>query len=214
MSQALQDLFAMSVLKNKTNGTFVEIGSNHPIAGNNTYLMESKFNWKGLMIEYDRSFEQLYKNLRPNSIYRIGDARLVDYRGILDENQFPSNIDYLQIDLDVNNKSTLDTLLLMDNTCFDKYKFATITFEHDIYTGNFFNTRELSREIFKKRGYELVFPDVAVFFEGRHCPFEDWYVHPDLVDMDYVNGIRSSVGLKVEEIQGRLREVREPTVPL
>lgn len=210
MSQALQDLFAIRVLKNKTNGTFVEIGSNHPIAGNNTYLMESKFNWKGLMIEYDRSFEQLYKDLRPNSIYRIGDARLVDYRGILDENQFPSNIDYLQIDLDVNNKSTLDTLLLMDNTCFDKYKFATITFEHDIYTGNFFNTREISREIFKKRGYELVFPDVAVFFEGRHCPFEDWYVHPDLVDMDYVNGIRSSVGLKVEEIQDKLRE---PTVP-
>ena len=201
MSQALQDLFAIRVLKNKTNGTFVEIGSNHPIAGNNTYLMESKFNWKGLMIEYDRSFEQLYKDLRPNSIYRIGDARLVDYRGILDENQFPSNIDYLQIDLDVNNKSTLDTLVLLDNTCFDK-----ITFEHDIYTGNFFNTREISREIFKKRGYELVFPDVAVFFEGRHCPFEDWYVHPDLVDMDYVNGIRSSVGLKVEEIQDKLRE--------
>jgi hypothetical protein len=206
MSQALQDLFAIRVLKNKTNGTFVEIGSNHPIAGNNTYLMESKFNWKGLMIEYDRSFEQLYKDLRPNSIYRIGDARLVDYRGILDKNQFPSNIDYLQIDLDVNNKSTLDTLVLLDNTCFDKYKFATITFEHDIYRGNFFNTREISRKIFKKRGYELVFPDVAVFFEGRHCPFEDWYVHPDLVDMDYVNGIRSSVGLKVEEIQDKLRE--------
>lgn len=206
MSQALQDLFAIRVLKNKTNGTFVEIGSNHPIAGNNTYLMESKFNWKGLMIEYDRSFEQLYKVLRPNSIYRIGDARLVDYRGILDKNQFPSNIDYLQIDLDVNNKSTLDTLVLLDNTCFDKYKFATITFEHDIYRGNFFNTREISRKIFKKRGYELVFPDVAVFFEGRHCPFEDWYVHPDLVDMDYVNGIRSSVGLKVEEIQDKLRE--------
>jgi hypothetical protein len=210
MSQALQDLFAIQVLKNKTNGTFVEIGSNHPIAGNNTYLMESKFNWKGLMIEYDRSFEQLYKDLRPNSIYRIGDARLVDYRGILDENQFPSNIDYLQIDLDVDNKSTLDTLLLMDNTCFDKYKFATITFEHDIYRGNFFDTREISREIFKKRGYELVFPDVAVFFEGRYCPFEDWYVHPDLVDMDYVNGIRSSVGLKVEEIQDKLREPTDP----
>ena len=54
----------LDVLKNKTNGTFVEIGSNHPIAGNNTYLMESKFNWKGLMIEYDRSFEQLYKDLK------------------------------------------------------------------------------------------------------------------------------------------------------
>jgi hypothetical protein len=201
MSQALQDLFVISILQNKNNGYFVEIGSNHPITCNNTYMMEKEYGWKGLMIEYDSSFEQLYKDLRPNSIYRISDARLVDYRGILDTNAFPCNIDYLQIDLDVNNKSTLDTLVLLDNTCFDKYKFATITFEHDIYTGNYFNTREISREIFKKRGYELVFPDVAVFFEGRHCPFEDWYVHPDLVDMDYVNKIRSNVGLKVEEIQ-------------
>jgi hypothetical protein len=70
------------------------------------------------------------------------------------------------------------------------------------------NTREISREIFKKRGYELVFPDVAVFYEGGYCPFEDWYVHPDLVDMNYVNKIRSNVGLKVEEIQSKLREVR------
>jgi hypothetical protein len=207
MSQALQDLFVISILQNKNNGYFVEIGSNHPITCNNTYMMEKEYGWKGLMIEYDSSFEQLYKDLRPNSIYRISDARLVDYRGILDTNAFPCNIDYLQIDLDVNNKSTLDTLVLLDNTCFDKYKFATITFEHDIYTGNYFNTREISREIFKKRGYELVFPDVAVFFGGRYCPFEDWYVHPDLVDMDYVNKIRSNVGLKVEEIQSKLREL-------
>lgn len=208
MSQALQDLFVISILQNKNNGYFLEIGSNHPIAGNNTYMLEKEYGWKGLMIEYDSSFEQLYKDLRPNSIYRIGDARLVDYRGILDTNAFPCNLDYLQIDLDVDNKSTLDTLLLLDNTCFDKYKFATITFEHDIYTGNYFNTREISREIFKKRGYELVFPDVAVFFEGRYCPFEDWYVHPDLVDMDYVNKIRTNVSLKVEEIRSKLREVR------
>ena len=59
-------------------------------------------------------------------------------------------MDYLQIDLDVNNKSTLDTLMLLDQTVFDKYKFSTVTFENDIYTGDYFNTRELSREIFKK----------------------------------------------------------------
>jgi hypothetical protein len=201
MSQALQDLFVIHILKNKEGGTFVEIGSNHPIIGNNSCMLEKEYNWRGLMIEYDPSYEQLYKELRPNSIYRIGDARFIDFRGILDTNAFPSNIDYLQIDLDADNKSTLDTLVLLDNTCFDKYKFATVTFEHDIYRGDYFNTRELSREIFKKRGYELVFPDVTLFFEGRYCPFEDWYVHPDLVDMDYVNKIRSTVALKTDEIQ-------------
>jgi hypothetical protein len=201
MSQALQDLFVIHILKNKEGGTFVEIGSNHPIIGNNSCMLEKEYNWRGLMIEYDPSYEQLYKELRPNSIYRIGDARFIEFRGILDTHAFPSNIDYLQIDLDADNKSTLDTLVLLDNTCFDKYKFATVTFEHDIYRGDYFNTRELSREIFKKRGYELVFPDVTLFFEGRYCPFEDWYVHPDLVDMDYVNKIRSTVALKTDEIQ-------------
>ena len=201
MSQALQDLFVINILQNKEGGTFVEIGSNHPIIGNNSCMLEKEYNWRGLMIEYDPSYEQLYKDLRPNSIYRIGDARFIDFRGILDTNAFPPNIDYLQIDLDADNKSTLDTLVLLDNTCFDKYKFATVTFEHDIYRGDYFNTRELSREIFKKRGYELVFPDVTLFFEGRYCPFEDWYVHPDLVDMDYINKIRSSVALKTDEIQ-------------
>ena len=203
-SQACQDVFVTYMLKYKECGFFVEIGSNHPKEGNNTYVLETQFGWKGLMVEYDTKFGELYKAERPNSIHQLKDARLVDYRGILDNNEFPLNIDYLQIDLDVDNKSTLDTLHLLDQTCFDKYKFATITFEHDIYRGDYFNTRELSREIFKKRGYELVFPDVSVFNEGKDCIFEDWYVHPDLVDMSFVNKVRSEVSLKSEEIKQRL----------
>jgi hypothetical protein len=96
-------------------------------------------------------------------------------------------MDYLQIDLEVNNRSTLTTLEMIDSQLFDTYKFATITFEHDIYTGNHFNTREISRQIFHKRGYIPVFQDVCNG-ETRFV-FEDWYVHPDLVDMDHVNKI-------------------------
>ena len=82
MSQALQDLFVINILQNKEGGTFVELGSNHPIIGNNSCMLEKEYNWRGLMIEYDPSYEQLYKDLRPNSIYRIGDARFIDFRGI------------------------------------------------------------------------------------------------------------------------------------
>jgi hypothetical protein len=183
---------------------FVEIGSNHPITHNNTYLLESVYNWKGLMVEYDGEFERLYKHIRPNSIYVIQDARTVPYRDILDTNHFPANIDYLQIDLDVDNKSTLDTLMVLESTVFDAYKFATVTFEHDIYRGDFYNTRALSREIFARRGYELVFPDVAVFWQGKNEPFEDWYVHPELVDMDFVNRLRSNKSLTTEELKIQL----------
>ena len=198
-SQAKQDIF-VSKICNTNNGYFLEIGSNHPIAHNNTYLLEKNYGWKGFMVEYDKSFENLYKIHRPNSIYEINDAKYVNYKEILDNNNFPLNINYLQIDLDVNNKSTLDTLILLDNTVFDKYKFATVTFEHDIYSGNYFDTQKISREIFNKRGYVLVFPNVKVFWEDDYKPFEDWYIHSDLIDLEIINKIKTSESLSSDDI--------------
>jgi hypothetical protein len=104
-------------------------------------------------------------------------------------------MDYLQINLNVDNRSTLDTLELLDQTVFDNTKFATVTFKHDIYTGDYFNTREKSIEIFAKRGYKLVFPDVSVHFNGDYRMFEDWYVHPDLI----TTSIFSDVSMKHED---------------
>jgi hypothetical protein len=199
-SQSAQDIFVLHVTNFKRNGTFVEIGSNHPKEHNNSFVLESSYDWKGLLVEYDKSFIELYKSYRPRSLYCIQDARTVPYREILDKYNFPTAIDYLQIDLDVNNRSTLDTLEVLNTTVFDKYKFASITFEHDIYTGNFFNTQQISRRIFKERGYEMVFPDVSVFWEGGFKPFEDWYVHPELVDMDYINKIRTHSSTRYNNI--------------
>ena len=199
-SQASQDIFVRILTKNKKNGTFLEIGSNDPITHNNSYVLESENNYKGILVEYDKSFEQAYKVHRKNSIYILNDAQKVNYREIVDSNNFPTEMDYLQIDLDVNNRSTLNTLELLNKTVFDRYKFATVTFEHDIYTGNYFNTQNISRQIFKERGYILVFPDISVFWEGKYCKFEDWYVHKDLVSPDIINKIKSDVSLTHEEI--------------
>jgi hypothetical protein len=203
-SQACQDIFVVKLTNNKKNGFFLEIGGSQPIELNNTYLLEKNYLWKGVIVEWFDFYIELYDKHRPNSKYEIKDARQINYKKILEDYSFPNNIDYLQIDLDVDNKSTLDVLEILNNTIFDEYKFATITFEHDIYTGDFFNTRELSREIFKNRGYILVFPDVKVFFENDFRPFEDWYVHPDLVDMDYVNKIKTNESLTCEEIKNIL----------
>jgi hypothetical protein len=181
--QAEQDKFVLNVLNNKENGYFLEIGSNHPIYINNSYLLETKYNWKGIMVEYVNDFLPLYKEHRPNSIHVINDARVIDYKNLLEKNNFPTSLDYLQIDLEVQNGSTMDTLIQLDNNIFDTYKFATITFEHDIYDTNFANTRIESRKIFKKRGYIFVFEDI----NNNGYPYEDWYVHPDLVNMEYVN---------------------------
>ena len=172
--------------------------------GNNSYILETQHNYRGVMIEYLSHFENKYKIVRPRSIYKIGDAQKIDYKYILDENNFPKEMDYLQIDLDVDNRSTLNTLELLNSTVFDTYKFATVTFEHDIYRGNFFDTQTKSREIFKNRGYVLVFPDVSVFWQNKWCKYEDWYAHPDLIDTDIINKIKSDVSLTHEEVVNRL----------
>lgn len=206
-SQSHQDLFALYMNRKKTNGTFLEIGANHPITHNNTYLLESQYQWKGLMVEYDASFESLYPVERPLSFYQIQDATKVNYKELLEKYSFPTHIDYLQLDLDVDNKSTLDTLILLDNTVFDHYTFATVTFEHDIYRGDYYNTRSISREILKKRGYELVFPDVLVYWEGGYKPFEDWYAHPDLVDIEMIRSCKIEQCLKSEDIILRIQNL-------
>jgi hypothetical protein len=50
----------------------------------------------------------------------------------------------------------------------------------------------------------LVFPNVSVLWEGSYKPFEDWYVHPELVDMNYINKLISTDSLTVEQIKTML----------
>jgi len=197
-SQACQDLFVLSMLNNKKNGYFLEIGSHDPISINNTYLLETQYDWKGIMVEYDPIYKPMYVEKRPNSIHVIQDATTVDYMEKLIS--FPNDMDYLQIDLEVDNRSTLTTLELLDNTVFDTYRFATVTFEHDIYRGDHFNTRARSREIFQNRGYILMFPDV----QSNSCTFEDWYVHPELVDMKRILPLRKTDSMDCSSIADHL----------
>ena len=186
--QAQQDKFVIHALQGKRDGYFLEIGSNDPIHINNTYLLESNYNWKGIMVEYEPRFLPLYKEHRPNSIHIINDASQIVYKDVLETMNAPLAIDYLQIDLEEENGSTLRTLQNLDRNIFDTYTFATVTFEHDIYHSNKHNTREISREIFARRGYTPVFQDINNGFE---FPYEDWYVHPTLVNTAYIQALKS-----------------------
>ena len=184
--QSQQDKFVLTMLNNKKNGFFVEIGSNDPISINNSYILENNYDWKGIMVEYNNQWLADYKLHRPNSIHVINDATKIDYKSLFETKNIPLNIDYLQIDLEVHDGSTLNTLKKLNVEVMDKYKFATITFEHDIYNSNHLNTRLESRNIFENRGYIRVFSDVNC--RGIH-PYEDWYIHPDLLDMKLVNEV-------------------------
>ncbi len=63
-SQAGQDKFVLEALKYKKNGYFLEIGSNKAIYFNNTYILEKSYEWKGIMVEFLRKYENEYKKIR------------------------------------------------------------------------------------------------------------------------------------------------------
>lgn len=179
-SQAMQDMFVLTMLNGKKSGTYLEIGSGHAFYGSNTALLDSVFNWKGISIDYNTDYKESYKDR--NSIYLIKDALSIDYSKLLSDNKFSKNIDYLQLDCDPTN-ITYEALLKIP---FDKYKFAVITFEHDFYTDDN-KYRDLSRKYLISKGYQLVLDNVA---PDRLCSFEDWWIHPDLVDKNIVNNFR------------------------
>jgi hypothetical protein len=191
----------------KKDGYFLEIGSSEPKYTNNTYALEKYLNWKGFLVEHSSYYYPHYLVQRPNSIPIINDASQIDYLKYLQDYNFPNTIDYLQIDLDVNNRSTLNTLELLDKNVFDKYTFSTITFEHDIYTGNYFDTQKISREILQKRNYILLFQNVTIWYNNMLCQFEDWYISKEILDQNKVkqiledpeniSGVMSDVCIKI-----------------
>ena len=66
-SQLGQDLEVLKHYNNKNNGFFVEIGASDGINLSNTFLLETKYNWKGICVEpLPEQYNKLYKN-RPNS---------------------------------------------------------------------------------------------------------------------------------------------------
>ena len=65
-SETFQDMFVLSVLNGKENGTYLEFGCNHYQKCNNTFLLETKFDWKGLSIDIDEDLIELFNKNRKN----------------------------------------------------------------------------------------------------------------------------------------------------
>jgi len=63
-SQVFQDLFVIYFSKLKYNGYFIEIGGGNGVDLSNTYLLEKKYKWKGIICEPDRKNQSLIKKTR------------------------------------------------------------------------------------------------------------------------------------------------------
>lgn len=178
-SQAYQDMFVLAVLDGKQNGTYLEIGAGEPWFGNNTALLETKFNWNGISIDILQQNVNDFKACRKNLIY-LADATNVDYVKLIEDSNLGNTIDYLQIDCDPASV-TYDVLTKIP---FDKYKFAVITYEHDFYADESKLYREKSRVYLMANGYKLIVADVAL---NNTDTYEDWWIHPDLISTPVFN---------------------------
>jgi len=165
-SQASQDSFVMNMLEWKRHGYYVEIGAYDPVEMSNSYILENKYDWSGISFD----IQNVDFSNRKNPCLKL-DATKADYKNILKEYKAPSTIDYLQLDID----PAPNTLAALKRIPFDLYKFAVITFEHDLYRGHE-DVAIKSREIFREQGYELLIENV-----GNPDPYEDWYINPQLI---------------------------------
>jgi hypothetical protein len=179
----LSDKFVLDILENKKNGYYVELGAADPISGSNTYKLETDFDWTGVSFELDETHAANFRSKRKNEVV-CADALQFDYRRYFEENEYPEQIDYLQVDVDAgytaggrslgNPSSSLLGLIALP---LNKYRFSVITFEHD-YLIHYKHSamRDAQREILDSLGYSLV----------KRLTYEDWWVDPNIIHyMDY-----------------------------
>ena len=174
-----QEKFVLEVLKEKRNGYYVELGGFHSTQGSNTYYLEQDYDWSGVTFEIEEHSRNEINANRRNPCQ--GDALKFDYIKYFKENNFPQQIDYLQVDIDTgydehcrpqgNHYTSLHGLITLPLT---QYRFSVITFEHDANM-YFRNTalRDAQREILDSLGYSLVVREIH----------EDWWVDPNIVPL-------------------------------
>jgi hypothetical protein len=184
-SQVGQDIFVLTLLKGKTNGRYIEIGANEPENISNTYVLEKSYNWTGISLDIEQWSIDYFEKHRSNPVL-LEDATTADYAEIFQNLGWTDKVvDYASVDIEPSIATYHALVKLLDSG----YKFSVITFEHANYQDPD-GSREKSREFLTNLGYDLLVPDVRIIPDQYE--FEDWWVHPNLVDMTHVEQFRST----------------------
>lgn len=171
----IQD-FVLNILNRKQEGYFVEVGAFHSEKGNNTHILERHFNWKGVAFDIVPEFVEEYNLNRKNPCV-LTDAVFFDYKEYFIQNNFPKQIDFLQIDIDSlpGDCTNAQNLLALIQVPLNHYRFTVISFEHDTLINPKNSTvRDAQREILLSLGYVLVV----------QLSYEDWWVDPRVIPQD------------------------------
>ena len=172
-SQAYQDLFVLTMLDGKKKGKYLEIGANHPTDFNNCVLLETEYGWKGVSVDIEQKFVDLFNSQRENKC-ELADGRTFDYVAAFKKKKWKTKqLDYLSLDCE----PSMVTFSILKSLPLNEYRFSVITYEHDSYADGD-TARDLSRKHLNKYGYKLVAADVC----NGNNPYEDWYIDPNIID--------------------------------
>ncbi len=203
-AQILQDVFVLAVLGSKENGYFVEAGASDGLDCSNTYLLEKKFGWNGLLIEPSKmSFESIQTNRSANALnlalfstsglsmqFRettsLGLSSLADF----------SNNDYMSGERINQQLYQVETITLQDAlnkahapTMIDFLSLDTEGSEFEILKNFDFNTYEISviccehnyseqrdfiYQLLVKNGFNRVLTEIS--------GYDDWYINTEIQD--------------------------------
>ena len=203
-SQIGQDKWVHSIVGDKKDGYFIELGACDGLYLSNTLFFERNLNWNGICIEpNDNYIKELYANRKcniSNELVYSCEGEKVNFAlseaasGIIDENIGPftrKDQSVLKITTTLGNildkfnaPNIIDYLSLdvegqeyniLSTFPFDKYKFRCITVEHNApHIGP--KQQMLIRELLEKNNYRFVKGNDDVNNWG-HGPIDDFYIN-------------------------------------
>ncbi len=202
-AQLSQDLFVLSQIGMKTEGFFVEFGATNGVTFSNTYLLESEFQWKGILAEPARYWHAALRSNRRCNIetdcvwHKSNDALVFNEVSSMKELSTVETLNAADFHAKTrkNGKSyTVNTISLADllekhdaPRVVDYLSIDTEGSEHDILAGfNFekYQFRVITCEHNFTPQREMIFELLSKHGYQRRfeqcSQFDDWYVHPGL----------------------------------
>jgi len=197
-SQIFQDIFVLYELNFIRNGFFVEFGATDGVKLSNTYLLEKKFGWNGILAEpatywHNDLINNRTSNIETKCVWIDSNSRLTFKQSNIPElssiDTFSSKDQHSKarkngISYEVETISLYDLLKKYNApACIDYLSIDTEGSEYDILAGfnfneyefkvitcehNFTSMREDIHKLLSSKGYTRKFENLS--------KFDDWYV--------------------------------------
>jgi hypothetical protein len=189
-----QDQWVLETLQFKTNGFFVDLGAGNGVDYNNTYTLESEYNWDGICVENTQQHFIDLSNNRNCSKYNFSinnfdgqcyiddEGKVVEtgttlvnckkFNSLMSINGYSGTIDYLSVNVGNIQKR------IIDDIDFDTYDITLISIQNNIYRSNFIGSDDDIFLFLKEKGYERMKFNVASYDENfikKYQPIEDFY---------------------------------------